>query len=207
MEAIRGSVTEELAAELPGIGILWVPVEGAARPDSLGLQLELDHAADRITGATAVLATTEPIAAHYRALRAQLGMDPDSGSGTLESIVRRRLLEGGFRPAGIPGDALALATLETGVPLWALALEPVEAEAGELAAGPALSLDVDKQTGAVSIFNGELPVCVLFGEPVAEAVVSKKCRSYVVVALVAPGVLAEVCALALERAAELCQSP
>ncbi|MCX6394696.1 MAG: hypothetical protein NTY57_07610 [Solirubrobacterales bacterium] len=204
MEAIRGSVTEELAAELPGIGILWVAVQGGARPDSLGLQLELDHAADRITGATAVLANTEPVSAHYRALRAQLGMDPDTGSGTLESIVRRRLLEGGFRPNGIPGDALALATLETGVPLWALALEP--AQTGDPTIVPALFLDVDKKTGAVSIFNGELPVCVLFGEPAAEAVVAKKSESYVVVALVAPGVLSEVCELAVERAAELCQS-
>jgi hypothetical protein len=206
MEAIRGSVSEELAAELPGIGILWIPVEGGARPDSLGLQLELDHAADRITGATAVLATTEPIAAHYRALRAQLGMDPDSGSGTLESIVRRRLLEGGFRPNGIPGDALALATLETGVPLWAFALEQGAGEAGDLVPGHALSLDVDKKTGAVSIFNGPLPVCVLFGEPVAGGVVSKKSGSFVIVALAAPGVLSEVCDLAVERAAGLCQS-
>ena len=71
---------------------------------------------------------------------------------------------------------------------------------------PALSLDVDKKTGAVSIFNGELPVCVLFGEPVAEAVISKKCESFVIVALVAPGVLSEVCELAVGRAVELCQS-
>ena len=165
---------------------------------------ELDHAADRITGATAVLATTEPIAAHYRALRAQLGMDPDSGSGTLESIVRRRLLEGGFRADGIPGDALALTTLETGVPLWALALEP--AQTGDPTIDPALSLDVDKKTGAVSIFNGDLPVCALFGEPVSGAVVSKKSGSFLIVALVAPGVLSEVCELAVGRAVELCQS-
>jgi hypothetical protein len=186
-------VADELTSEFPGLGLLACRAT-AARSSSSGVVEELDALAQRTTGPTAVRAATQPVAAAYRTLRVGLGVEADSGTNTLEALVRRRLVEGGLRSYGQPADAIAISTFETGVPIEALV-----AEGGEV------SLGVDT-TGVVSLIRDGVAVAPLFGEPVSSAVPPKGAERSLLVAVVAPGVLAEVAALALDRARELSAS-
>jgi len=196
-EILAGAVSPEVESEFPGIGVRFCFVAGGPSKTPAGLSQELDLAADRITGAQAVRVAAEPVAALYRALRAQLGMDPSVGEGTAEDVIRRRLLEGGFRPSGIPADAITLATLETGIPLWAFGVS-------KALSGPRISLWSDPSTGVVELRSDDLRMATLFGEPHPEFEVTRKSEQMCLVALVAPGVVPEIVELALERAVALC---
>ncbi len=188
-----GSVASEIAAEFPGIGLLSCGCP-AAKSSAVGVVQELELLAQRMNGPKAVHLPAEPVAAAYRALRVGLGMEADSGAGTVEALARRRLVEGGFRPEGQPADAATIATLETGVPIQILA------------AGPgAIQMGIDPTNGAVSILRGDVPVAVLFAEPEGEAAPNRKATEVQLVAVIAPGVLPEVVELALDRTRSLCQ--
>jgi len=186
-------VAEELTLEFPGLGLLSC-LATAAKSSSAGVVEELEALAQRTTGPTAVRAATQPIASSYRALRVGLGMEADAGVATLEAIVKRRLMEGGLRSGGQPDDAIAIATVETGVPIQVLAAERGEASLG---------LDA---TGVVSLIQGGAVVGPLFSGPPSEAAPQKGAGEALLVAVVAPGVLAEVVELALDRARELSAS-
>jgi hypothetical protein len=195
MEGIHEcAVAAAVAEEFPGIGLLSCTTK-AARSSSSGVVEELEALAQRINGAKAVLIQTEPVAAAYRALRVGLGMEGESGDSSLEGIVRRRLIEGGFRTAGQPIDAITIATLETGVPIQQFAAEPVE-----------LVLGVDDQTQAVALIAGEEVLAPIFGPSVGGGVPAKGAAEVRLAAVVAPGVLPEVVSLALDRARSLSAS-
>src|SRR4029079_2184879 len=77
------------------------------------------HAA-RLRGREAVALRTRPVPWAYRVLFRHLGLDPDVTRTPVEALVLERMLRSGFASRGLPADALALATLETGVPVLAL---------------------------------------------------------------------------------------
>ena len=95
---------------------------------------------------------TRPVPWAYRVLFRHLGLDPDVTRTPIEALVLERLMHGGFAPRGMPEDALALATLETGVPVWAVDADRVgHARAGDRRGRPARAR---RRAG---------PVAVLFG--------------------------------------------
>jgi DNA/RNA-binding domain of Phe-tRNA-synthetase-like protein len=79
---------------------------------------------------------TQPLPHAYRAFFRQTGIDPDATRIPSEEVAVARLLHGGFRSEGLPADALAIALIETGVPVWALDADQVDA------AGPGIRLSV-----------------------------------------------------------------
>ena len=188
------SVAVVLADEFPGIGLLTCTAS-AARSSSSGVVEELEALAQRMNCAKAVHIQAEPVAAAYRALRVGLGMEGDAGDSGLEGIVRRRLIEGGFRSGGQPADAITIATLETGVPIAQLAVDQDE-----------LTLGVDDQTKAVALMVGEEVRAPIFGLSVGVGVPPKGSGEVRLAAVVAPGVVPEVVALALDRARTLSAS-
>ena len=188
------SVALEITNELPGLGLLACTASCAGK-SSAGVVQELDLLAQRLNGPKAVRTSTEPVAAAYRALRVGLGMDPEADVASLESVVRRRLVEGGFRTAGQPEDAITIATLETGVPIQA-----VRVKEGQW------SLGVDENTGAVSILLGSEAVTPVFAQPGPDWSPARDDASAILLAAVAPGVEEQVVALALDRARTLTQS-
>lgn len=191
MAVLRGAVDTELADEFPGIGLLSAAAE-RDEPSPPGLLMELALLAERISGPVAVQAAAEPVAAAYRALRVQWGMSADAGEGTLEGLMRRRLLEGGFRSQGRTADAITIATFETGVPIWALPIGPAP-----------LRLGVDHLSGTVSLLRGSEPVRQLFAQspPPAKGAASE------LAALIAPGLDPRFAEAALERAVDLASIP
>jgi DNA/RNA-binding domain of Phe-tRNA-synthetase-like protein len=70
---------------------------------------------------------TQPIPHAYRAFFRQIGLDPDASRIPSEEAAVARLLHGGFRSRDLLSDALLIGLIETGVPVWALDADLVEA--------------------------------------------------------------------------------
>ena len=74
----------------------------------------------RIDGPRAATSRTHPVPLAYRTLARQVGLDPDADELLLDTLLFHRLRRGALPSRGPVPDACALATIETGVPVWAL---------------------------------------------------------------------------------------
>ena len=119
-EAAGGSVEPRLAAEFPGLELRWVALETRGGPSPSPLRERLRELSNRARGARVLALRTQPIAHAYRVFFRQTGLDPDVTRIPSEEAAVRRLLDGGFRSRGRIHDALLIALVETGVPVWAL---------------------------------------------------------------------------------------
>ena len=109
LAAAAGFVEAELRAEFPGLRLDWMTVEARVAPSSREVQRRLEHLSNRYRGAGVVAMRTQPIPQAYRAFFHQVGM-----------AAVARLLHGGFRSQNLLDDAMLIALVETGVPVWAL---------------------------------------------------------------------------------------
>src|SRR5215218_10825083 len=176
-ELVAGPVDPRVAAEHPGLGLVSARVPFAPGPTPPEVRERLRRAADRWRGAQAVALRTRPVPWAYRVLFRHLGLDPDVTRTPLEALVLDRLMHGGFTVHGVPEDALALATLETGVPLWAFDAARVGALRLETGADGRLTLSDDAG-----------PAAVLFAPPLPDRAPGRDTTALVLVAVQAPGV-------------------
>ena len=202
-EPIVGSVDPQLLDEFPGLDVVSVssPIPTAKTPRGLAQELEL--AANRIRGATAVRASTGSIASAYRGFIRQLGMDPDRVPATVEAISFRRLIEGGFVAAGLAADAVALATIEFEVPITVLNDAGLH---GPINLGKAPESSPFYAVGDLVLVDSLQVVSRIFGEPLPEFQPKRSLGAARLVAIAAPGVELELARAALERACELIAS-
>ncbi len=116
----EGWVGRELALEFPELRLVSVvaPAPGRRTPSVLRERLAL--LADRFHGARALTLRREPVPHAYRAFFRQVGLDPDAQRTPVEAAALDRLVQGGFASRGPLEDALLVAVVETGVPVWAL---------------------------------------------------------------------------------------
>lgn len=184
------AVDGRVAAEHPGLRAWSARV--AARPGRTPPELRerLALLADRLRGPEAVALRTRPVPWAYRVLFRHLGLDPDVTRTPVEALVLERLLRGGAVLRGLPEDALALATLETGVPVWAFDADRV----GMLELRP----DAD---GRLVLADAGGTAAVLFSPPSPERAPGGATRALLLVAVQAPGVDDLVVAEALWTAA------
>ena len=176
-EVRPGLVSPELAAEHPGLWLAWTELEAAPGPTPPELRQRLHATADRIRGADALAMRGREIPHAHRVFFRHVGLDPDVVRTPVEAIVLRRMQQGGLRPQGLIPDVLMIATLETGVGVWAF-------DAAALVG--ALGLGFDGSRLVIADEHG--PVAVLFGEPDERAAVSKRTRRVVLAAVAVPGV-------------------
>jgi DNA/RNA-binding domain of Phe-tRNA-synthetase-like protein len=120
LRAAPGFVEEELSAELPGLRLDWMTIPKGRRGSPQSLVRRLDALSNRYRGASVVAMRTQPIPHAYRTFFRQIGLDPDVDRIPSEQAAVTRLLQGGFRSRGALEDALLVALIETGVPVWAL---------------------------------------------------------------------------------------
>jgi DNA/RNA-binding domain of Phe-tRNA-synthetase-like protein len=173
----RGVVADEVAAEHPGLWLAWTEVAAAPGPTPPELRDRLRAMADRMRGADAVAMRRRDVPHAHRVFFRHVGLDPDVVRTPVEAIVLRRMREGGLRPQGLIADALTVATLETGVGVWAL---DADAVAGTLALRLAESrLVLADDDGALA---------VLFEEPRSRAAPTKRTRRLLLAAVAVPGV-------------------
>ena len=120
MSFATGVVAPELSAEFPGLRLSWTELVARVRGSSPELRRRLRKLSDRYLGAGVVAMRTQPIPHAYRAFFRQVGVDPDAARIPSEEAAVRRLLKGGFQSRDSVRDALLIALIETGVPVWAL---------------------------------------------------------------------------------------
>ena len=126
LRAAAGFVEPEIRAEFPGLRIDWVTVAARMGPSPREVQRRLDQLSNRYRGASVVAMRTQPIPHAYRSFFHQVGMDPDESRIPSEQAAVARLLHGQFRSQSLLEDALLIALVETGVPVWALDADLLE---------------------------------------------------------------------------------
>jgi DNA/RNA-binding domain of Phe-tRNA-synthetase-like protein len=125
--AAQGSIAPELEAEFPGLRLFWVTVQARLRPSPPELKRRLSKLSSRYRGETVVAMRTQPIPHAFRAFFRQVGLDPDVTRTPAEAAAVDRLVQGGFRSRNVVDDARLIALIETGVPVWALDADLVDA--------------------------------------------------------------------------------
>jgi DNA/RNA-binding domain of Phe-tRNA-synthetase-like protein len=70
---------------------------------------------------------TQPIPHAYRSFFRQIGLDPDVTRIPSERVAVQRLMQGQLRSTNLIEDALLVAVVETGIPVWALDADTVDA--------------------------------------------------------------------------------
>jgi DNA/RNA-binding domain of Phe-tRNA-synthetase-like protein len=125
--AAPGFVEARLRAEFPGLALAWLTVEARRRASPRAVKQRLRGLANRFGGATVVAMRTQPIPHAYRSFFRHIGLDPDATRIPSEEAAVGRLLQGGFRSVDLVEDALLIALLETGVSVWALNADVVDA--------------------------------------------------------------------------------
>jgi DNA/RNA-binding domain of Phe-tRNA-synthetase-like protein len=133
----EGFIAEPVRDELPGLRLDWVSVPARRRESPPSVKQRLRQLSSRYRGANAVALRTQPIPHAYRAFFRQIGLDPDVTRIPSEEAAVARLLHGGFRSENLLADALLISLVETGVPVWALDADVVDA------AGPGIRASVE----------------------------------------------------------------
>ena len=172
------AIDPRVAEEHPGLLVWTVTVDARTGRTPRELRERLRLLADRFRGPEAVAMRSRPVPWAYRVLYRHLGIDPDVTRTPVEELAVERLLRGGFSAHGLPEDALALATLETGVPVYAV-------DADTLAGALVLALDAG---GRLVLADERGTVGVLFRTPEQERLPGRHTRSIALLAVQAPGV-------------------
>jgi DNA/RNA-binding domain of Phe-tRNA-synthetase-like protein len=180
-EPERGWIDAELADELPELS-LWTVAAGTppARRSPPEVRDRLGALASRFRGGEAVELRRRPVPHAYRVFFRQIGLDPDDQRTPVEEVAMRRLMHGGFESQGTLQDALLLAVVETGVPMWAVDDATLDGPLGIRAARAgeqrprADGFADDLPAGRLVVADAAGPVAVLFGEPDAKHAVTKR---------------------------------
>ena len=167
-EPAVGALAEEIAEEFPALRLRWLTVEARPGRSPPGVKQRLRKMSDRFHGAQAIAMRQEPIPHAYRVFYRHIGLDPDAERTPIEEAAVQRLLRGAFRSENRLDDALLIALVETGVPIWAL-------DADTLAGGLAVRLARDGERlgrdphapplapGRIVVADEETPLAILFG--------------------------------------------
>jgi DNA/RNA-binding domain of Phe-tRNA-synthetase-like protein len=189
-----GDVAAALRAEFPGLELRFAVVPVRSGPSLPAARARLKALSDLYGGARVVAMRTQAIAHAYRAFYRHVGLDPDVTRVPSEAAAVARLLEGGFHPRDRISDALLVALVETGAPVWALDADHVDAptlsirsaQAGEcLGAGEGA---VPLTAGALVIADRAAIHGVLFGLFAEAHRPTPRTRELVLVAVGVPGV-------------------
>jgi DNA/RNA-binding domain of Phe-tRNA-synthetase-like protein len=172
-----GRIADAVAAEFPELALWRLDVDGlpGRSPDEVRQRLRL--LADRFRGPEAVLIRTRPVPHAYRVFFRQIGLDPDAQRTPVEQRALERLLHGGFRSAGVIDDALTIAVMETGVPVWALDAARLDGE-----------LEVREERGRLVVADAAGAVVALFADPAPPHAVSMETRRVALFSLQVAGV-------------------
>ena len=193
-EVREGTIAPLLAAELPGLRLVFTEV--AARPSRSPASLErrLRRLSDGPRGGGVVAMRTQAIPQAYRTLFRHIGLDPDVTRPPAEQAAVERLLAGEHRSRGLPHDALLVAVLETGVGTWALDADHVESSAfGIRLSGPGEEMLLDGvvrelPAGRVVVGDDRRVHGLLFGEQSERAAVGPRTERMLLYAVGVDGV-------------------
>ena len=169
-EPEAGWIAPEIREEFPELRLWSLRVEARPAPAPAGLKQRLRSLSDRYHGARAIQLRTDPIPHSYRVFYRHIGLDPDADRIPLEAAVLERLVHGGFRSFGLVDDALVIALVETGVPVWAFDDDTVEGALGVRLTGEREDLGRSEappplREGRLVVADERSPLAELFGDP------------------------------------------
>jgi hypothetical protein len=165
----EGWVAGPVAEEHPGLRLCWIVCPGGEGRSPREIKARLRILSGRFGGAQAVTMRSAPVPHAYRVFFRQVGLDPDTTRTPVEEAAMRRLIEGGFTSHGILHDAMLMALVETGVPLWALDEDACQGPLGIREARPRETLGdgpyADELPGGrLVVADDRGAAAVLFGE-------------------------------------------
>ena len=123
-------IAPEVAEEFAELRLHELTLDARSGSSPLELRERLRVLSDRFRGAQAVVMRQQPVPWAYRVFFRHIGLDPDVDRTPVEALALERLKTGGFKSRSLLDDALTIAVMETGVPVWALDAERVEGEVG-----------------------------------------------------------------------------
>jgi DNA/RNA-binding domain of Phe-tRNA-synthetase-like protein len=127
LRAASGYIEPTVSSEFPGLRLQWLTIEARDGPSPPDVKHRLDSLSNRYRGANVVTMRTQPIPHAYRAFFRQVGLDPDVDRIPSEEAAVARLLHGQFNSQSLVEDARLIALIETGVPVWAMDADVVDA--------------------------------------------------------------------------------
>ncbi len=171
----QGWIDADVASEFPELRLHWVDfaAPGARKRSSPGLREQLSDLSDGFRGAQAITMRAQPIHHAQRAFFRQIGLDPDRQRPPAEALAVERLRAGHFKPSNQLDDAIVIAVMETGVPVWALDAAELSGGLGIRAAREGEPVcDVPQPAGRIVVADDVRAVAVLYGDadlPVVKA--------------------------------------
>jgi DNA/RNA-binding domain of Phe-tRNA-synthetase-like protein len=199
----EGFVAPSLAAEFPDLRVAWAEVPAAGGPSPRALRERLRGLSDKLRGAQAIAMRGRDVPHAYRVFFRHIGLEPDEVRVPIEALVLERLLLGEYPSRGRLPDALAIACIETSLPVWALDADRLTgapgvrpAEAGEELAGAPVA------PGRLVLADEWQPLAILFGTPGPPFAPGRDTTRLALVTLAVPGVPALFAEEALWIAAE-----
>jgi DNA/RNA-binding domain of Phe-tRNA-synthetase-like protein len=168
-ELATGRIADEVAEEFPALRLRYLELDARPGRSSRGVKQRLRDMSSRFRGPQAVAMRQEPIPWAYRVFYRHIGLDPDADRTPVEEAAVQRLIQGAFRSHNRVDDALLIALVETGVPIWALDAAAVERPLGIRVTGTAERLGRDPRapalvSGQLVVADERSPLAVLFGD-------------------------------------------
>jgi DNA/RNA-binding domain of Phe-tRNA-synthetase-like protein len=186
-------VADDVREEFPELRLLYVTLDARPGRSTDGVKQRLRGLSDRFRGANAVTMRQDPIPWAYRVFYRHVGLDPDAERTPIEAAAVARLVRGRFKPENLLDDALMLALVETGVPVWAL-------DADEVAGAPGVRVaregeQLGRGSAALPVYGGRLvvadetgPLATLFEPPAMGHGVTKRTTRMLLYSLQVAGV-------------------
>jgi DNA/RNA-binding domain of Phe-tRNA-synthetase-like protein len=161
-------IDPDVAEEFPELRLHARTVEARSGRSPVELRERLRALSDRFRGAQAIAMRRQPIPWAYRVFFRHIGLDPDEDRTPVEALALERLKQGAFKSRSVLDDALTIAIMETGVPVWALDADRLEgapglrpARRGERMGEGEYASDIP--VGKLLIADDAGPIGVLFG--------------------------------------------
>jgi DNA/RNA-binding domain of Phe-tRNA-synthetase-like protein len=170
LSAAAGFVAAEVSEEFPGLRLDWLIATLRSGESPREVKRRLRLLSNRYRGASVVAMRTQPIPSAYRTFFRQIGLDPDTTRIPSEAAAVARLLQGAFEPTTLVEDARLIALIETGVPLWVIDADLVDAAGLGIrttVAGDRLGSAPDAdyiQPGRLAVADAESVHALLFGD-------------------------------------------
>jgi DNA/RNA-binding domain of Phe-tRNA-synthetase-like protein len=181
---VEGEIAPELAEEWPGLRLASMTFGFVPAPSPPELRERLRLMSDRFRGPQAIALRRQPIPQAYRIFFRHIGLEPDEHRVPVEALALERMQHGGFRSRNLLDDAITIAVMETGVPVWALDAAAVEGGLRLRAAEPGEGVPARRLVVAC----GRGPLAVLFSDVMPNAGVTQRTREMVLFCVAVPGV-------------------
>lgn len=204
-DAEAGWVGNEVLAEFPGLGLAFLPARVGDEEDARSAKERLKSLEAYFSGAVVRDLSARPLTGAYRVFYRQIGLDPDTEPTPVEWITLIRLKRGKFPSRGLLADALAVASLETEIPILALRGKDVLGPLGITTSRDGEALAEELPPSTLVVADATRPLALLFGGPeeVSPYAAGPDARNVVLYAPIVPGVPPVVAHEALWVATEM----